>query len=99
MLAYEESLSPPLHHRHETGYPTLSGSPQTVFQDVSDLKLNCSMLGPSLNSAKCEIVFHGLENNTPVEAFQPVLPGVKVVALDDLDMLGAPVRVDALSHH
>ena len=76
---------------------TLGGSPDVVLRDVRRLVTALGAIGLEINSAKCELTVLGHAEVDPVSTqFREVIPDVRLVELDRLVLLGAPVVSSAI---
>ncbi len=77
----------------------LAGDAATVVEDLKLLMVEGAKLGLELNFAKCEVFSFGgglEEQKTGVEEVLRVSAAIRVVAVSDLTLLGAPLLTDAI---
>ena len=79
---------------------TIAGPAETVAEDLRTLNTELPKLGLELNSSKCELTVisdseAAAENITSV--ISSVLPGIKVIAPEELTLLGSPLHHAGLS--
>ena len=78
---------------------TLGDLVDKVLNDLDRLLIGFPALGAELNDAKCELT---LLNHTEdqqaevIELFRRRLPSIKIIPLEDLDLLGSPLQDDAV---
>ena len=71
---------------------SIADSADRVLVDLERAIVKLNDIGLEINSAKCELTFIN-NNNIPqlLERFEAVLPNVKLVPLENLEILGSPV--------
>lgn len=75
---------------------TLGGEPVTVLNDFKLLLQECQKIGWEVNPSKCEIFFCGdNKDQSIIDGFNAVSPGIKVIQDNDLELLGAPITEEA----
>ena len=74
--------------------------PATVLDDVKTLVPELKKLGLEVDSRKCEIILLNIaisEREAVIRNFKQVLPDVRVLGLESLSLLGAPLSPEQLS--
>ena len=74
---------------------TIAGPAETVAEDLRTLCTELPKLGLELNMSKCEVTFKG-DSPSEASAISSVLPDIKVVHAEDLELLGSPLHNSGL---
>ena len=75
---------------------TLGGDSETVLNDFTILLQECKKIGLEVNPNKCELFFCGdNRDQSIIDGFNAVSPGIKVIEDCDLELLGAPITEEA----
>lgn len=74
---------------------TLGGEYDAVLSDFKLLIQECGKIGLEINPTKCELFFCGNTDQSIIDQFNAVSPGIKVVDTHDLELLGAPLTEEA----
>jgi hypothetical protein len=74
---------------------TLGGDPEIVLNDFKILVQECKKIGLEVNPTKCELFFCGDKDQSIIDEFNEVSPGIKVIQNNDLELLGAPITEEA----
>ena len=78
---------------------TLGGTDSQVLEDFMLISENMKLLGPEINSEKCELylVNHSsVEGREAVRKFEVKCPGIKILDKTNLTLLGTPVFPEAI---
>ena len=78
---------------------TLGGPPGIVEKDFQKIMHLCDKLGLEPNLSKCEYISSGDETEVEkaVQSFLRLAPSVKILPLDELSLLGAPIHDNLIS--
>lgn len=76
---------------------SLGDTPAKILEALSFIKQNAKSIGLELNTSKCEIYFCGDNVDAGiVSQFELLAPGIRVVADDELEILGSPLLEAAI---
>ena len=75
---------------------TLAGSSPSVISSVQQIKTKMEKVGLNISATKCEVTFLGVSTSqyesSVLHQLNDVLPDIREVPLDELELLGAPIR-------
>jgi hypothetical protein len=75
---------------------TLGGPGRFVLADLKTIQDASAELGLHLNPAKCELWVIGVDEQVVVDSISELLPGIRIRALEDCMLLGAPLTPEAI---
>ncbi|KAL1448357.1 hypothetical protein WDU94_014016 [Cyamophila willieti] len=79
---------------------TIADNPSVVLEDLIELIRQADKIGLEINPRKCELFScSGPVHPDVLVQFQSVAPGLKVVSIEELTLLGAPLSNESFENH